>query len=505
MFSSYKPTSQQNANDSYSEATPMDTTEESFVYVSDAYQPSLSLKMIPRHESIGVDAALKSTEFCATITARDLPEDDDSKRAPVDIMVALDVSGSMNGPKLDLCKTTLALLLRELRPSDRFGLISFGSDVKLEIPLRKLTQSNKEHALAKIKSLKTRGCTNMSGGIGMAAQEIKSIESPHEVRTIFLLTDGLPNEGVSDREGIVNLTKGCLGSNGGQNPIPIHCFGYGSDHDREMLRDISLATEGGTYYYVGNDSDVSSAFGDALGGVLSVVAQNTMVSLKVPQESANNGVSILNVKHDNAKIKPDGSYSVSLNDFYAEESRDIILEVALASESSSTPVVHVCSSMSYLDTINSKLVQSDNVYGSLTRSPGNEVSPSNHHVSLQCIRIKTTEVIAEAEKLAGSGQYDNAKKTISQHINFLQKEAATLGESNPSIVQMLNELNSILTGLSSHTTYESFGGAYMQSRLQTHKWQRCAEASEMSPSVYKSRQKQSRACGMKKASLSFKK
>lgn len=501
MFT-FKSTSQEQTTDS---ATGMSMdTDDSFVHVSDTDQPSLSLKVIPRHESIGIDATVNSTEFCATVTAKEIPEDDDSMRAPVDIMVALDVSGSMNGSKLDLCKTTLALLLRELRASDRFGLISFGSDVKLEIPLRKLTQANKDHALAKIKSLKTRGCTNMSGGIGMAAQEIKSIESPHEVRTIFLLTDGLPNEGVSDREGIVNLTKGCLGSNGGQNPIPIHCFGYGSDHDSEMLRDISAATEGGTYYYVGSDSDVSSAFGDALGGVLSVVAQNTIVSLKVPQESANSGISILNVKHDNAKKNPDGSYSISLNDFYAEESRDIIFEVSLTSESSSAPVVHVSSSMSYLDTINSKLVQSDSVEGSLSRPIGNEISQSNHHVSLQCIRIKTTEVIAEAEKLADSGQYDRAKKIISSYINELQKEAVALGESNPSIVQMLNELNSIMTGLSSRTTYESYGGAYMKSRVQTHKWQRCSEASEMSPSVYKSKAKKSRAYGMKNASLNYK-
>ena len=479
----------------------MDFSEESFVKIGDTNPPSLSLKITPRHSIIGVDTGKKITEFCATVTARNLPEDD-SARAPVDIMVALDVSGSMDGQKLDLCKTTLSVLLRELSSLDRIGLVSFGSDAKLEIPLRKLTPINRDYALAKIKSLVTRGCTNMSGGIGMAAHEIKSIESPHEVQAIFLLTDGKANRGITSREGITNLTKGCLGSDGDSNPIPIHCFGYGKDHDREMLRDVSLATKGGTYYYVDNDSNVSSAFGDALGGVLSVVAQNTRMSLSVPQESLHNGVSILDVKHKNAMKNSDGSYTVALNDFYAEESRDVILDVTLTNETNSALAVHVTSSMSYMDTINSKLVQSSNIQGSIIRPVGDELSPSDHHVSLQCIRIKTTEVIAEAEKLADNGQFDTAKKRITSFIDQLQKEAAVLCESDPFIIQMLNELNTIMSGLSSRSTYESHGSKYMQSRLMTHEFQRCSESCEGTPNVYKSSAKYSRARGMKAALLS---
>jgi hypothetical protein len=500
MFKAFTNNPQQNEIDC---AQPMDTAEDSFVHIdNDATHPSLSLKVVPRHDTIGVDATKKTTEFCATITARDLPEDD-SVRAPVDIIVVLDISGSMNGSKLDLCKTTLSLLLRELSSSDRFGLVCFGDEAKLVIPSRKLTPVHKDHALAKIRNLRTSGCTNLSGGIGMAAEEIKSIESPHEVQAIFLLTDGQANRGVCDRNGIVNLTKGCLGSSGDRGPIPIHCFGYGVDHDREMLRDISLATEGGTYYYVDNDSNVSSAFGDALGGVLSVVAQNTVVTLKVPEEASNNGVSILSVKHENAIKNDDGSYTVTLNDFYAEESRDIVFEVVLAKETNIDPTVHVSLSMKYLDTINSKLTQSDNVLGSISRPLGIEVSKSHPHVNLQCLRIKTTEVIAETERLADSGQFDTAKSTINSYIDELQRESATLEESSPFIAQMITELNTILTGLSSRTAYECHGSKYLQSRLMTHQMQRCSEAFEETPNSYKSSYKKARATRMKRASAAI--
>jgi len=302
---------------------------------------------------------------------------------------------------------------------------------------------------------------------------------------------------------MVKLTKGCLSPNPDQGAIPIHCFGYGTDHEREMLREISLATEGGTYYFVDNDSDVTSAFGDALGGVLSVVAQNTNVSLRVPEASRALGVSISKVNHDKATKNPDGSYSVQLNDFYAEESRDILFEVTLSSEPSTSPVVHVAASMSYMDTINSKLVQSDNAQGVIARPIENELSSANDHVVLQCLRIKTTEVTNQAQSLADNGQLDAANATIKSHIAQLQKEAETLtNKSHPFVTQLLTELNTMLSGLTSKRTYESVGSKYMQSRAMGHIAQRCMESNEETANVYKSSYKASRSKKMKSAYLS---
>ena len=499
MFSSLRKNLPKREDNESTTTANMDMNED-FVHVNDENEPSLSLKVVPKHDVIGTDLSHESIQFCATVTARNLPED--SARAPVDIVVALDISGSMNGSKLDLCKITLSLLLRELSSSDRFGLVTFGSNATLVVPTRKLTKENRDFALAKIKGIRTNGMTNMSGGIGLAAQEMKSIETPHDVRSVFLLTDGKANQGISNRNGIVQLVESCLGSNSGHNPIPMHCFGYGDDHDVDMLRDISSASEGGTYYYVDKDSNVSSAFGDALGGVLSVVAQNVTVNLHVPTEAAEKGVSILNVKHDKATKNQDGSYSVSLHDFYSEESRDIIFDVVLSREPSSHPVVHILSSVSYLDTINVKLMKSENVFGSIHRPLGEELSPLNSQVAIQCVRIQTTEVISESEKLADNGEIGSAKSIISAYITQVQKEIDLIDKSHPLFVQILNELNTIMSGFSSRSVYEMSGSKYMKSRVMNHKFQRCSEACEETPSVYTNKKKRLLATKWKLASNS---
>ncbi len=494
MFQSLNLKKNENTDTNTDTNIAMDIFEEaSFVHVPNENEPSLSLKIQSLHDTIGVNAEKKETEFCATVTAIAIP-DDDSKRAPVDIVVALDISGSMRGSKLDLCKTTLNLLLRELRPTDRFGLVAFGSQANVVIPSKMLTKEAKDYAIEKIKSLQTQGCTNMSGGIGLAAQELKSIQSPNEVRSVFLLTDGRANEGIRDKEGIVNLTKGCLVSDE-HNPIPIHCFGYGGDHDREMLRDISMATPGGTYYFISNDDDVSSAFGDALGGVLSVVAQNTNLTLRVPPEAANIGAQIVSVQHDDAVKNADGSYSVALKDFYAEESRDVIFQVTLSDVCSCDPVPQMTASIQYLDTLRSKLEQSEEVIGSIQRPEGDEISEMNQHVFLQCIRIQTTDIIAECQKQADQGQIEEAKKKICTHTELLQKHNST--QENTLLNQLLSELDEIKTGLQSRATYEARGSYAMQGHWFAHKHQRCAQASEETPSYYRSSKKMTLAKKMK--------
>jgi len=452
---------------------------ESFVYVMETGMKddvSLDLKIMPRHDTIGLEAK-HETQLCATVKARGLPENDDM-RAPVDIIVALDTSGSMHGRKLELCKETIILLLRELSVRDRFGLVTFGDEATIQIPTRKLSKDNKENAIDKIKKLNTSGRTNLSGGIGLAAQEVQSLESPNEVQTIFLLTDGVANTGIYNRDEVVQLTKGCLASRKNQAPVSIHCFGYGSDHDREMLRDVSQATEGGTYYFVKKDSDVSSAFGDALGGILSVVAQNTMLNFKASNDY---GIRLISILHDRATKQEDGSFTVDVGDFYAEESRDIICNIVLAngSDFGPNPVPHISVSMTYMDTINRKLAKHEAVEGLISRPNGHMVSQLNNHVALQYIRVVTTNIIADADKLAAAGNLVAAKSKINSHIEHLRRESTTFGESNPLVLQFLSELNQIASGLSSQVNWKSGGSCYMQGRIQTHSKQRCSESHDM--------------------------
>lgn len=60
-------------------------------------------------------------------------------RTSVDLICVIDVSGSMQGSKLNLVKDTMKVLIEILTPSDRLSIITFDSDGERICPLKAAT------------------------------------------------------------------------------------------------------------------------------------------------------------------------------------------------------------------------------------------------------------------------------------------------------------------------------------------------------------------------------
>jgi len=272
------------------------------------------------------------------------------------------------------------------------------------------------------------------------------------------------------------------------SPITLHCFGVGTDHDSVFLRQIADATPGGTYYFVENDSSVGSAFGDALGGILSVVAQSAVVNIVVPPEAAALGVDYVDVYHAHKVKRENGSYSVTVGDFYAEETRDVIFEVKLASPTEGgIEIPHAQVSVAYTDTIQKRPANTGQVLCAMNRPEGSNVSEPNQHVMAQWLRVFATQEMAEAEKMASSN-LGAARARIQKALDAIEKTSG-VNQTDPLIIQLVAELKQVLEGLATCSAYASGGAHYMQKTMQQHRMQRCSEATHDSASVYRGSKK----------------
>jgi len=121
--------------------------------------------------------------------------------AGVDIMLALDTSGSMQA--LDFIKdekrdTRLAMVkdvvsqFIENRPNDRMGMVVFGSEAYTQCPLT-LDQGILQSFLSKLSIGMAGDSTAIGSAIGIAVKRLKDLESKSKV--IILLTDGRNNAG----------------------------------------------------------------------------------------------------------------------------------------------------------------------------------------------------------------------------------------------------------------------------------------------------------------------
>src|SRR5688572_5573462 len=62
---------------------------------------------------------------------------------PLNIGILLDVSGSMQGPKLDNAKQSCALLLEQMGPNDRATVCTFSSGARTIVPSQMFTDTVK--------------------------------------------------------------------------------------------------------------------------------------------------------------------------------------------------------------------------------------------------------------------------------------------------------------------------------------------------------------------------
>lgn len=504
----------------------------------------LKLTVTPKHDSIGQKNPEKWTSACVTIQASDVPEEMVDKTSQLDISVALDISGSMSGTKLRDCKSTLETMIRSLGPKDRFALVTFGSYANVVVPNCLMTKENKEMALKKIKAVECSGCTNLSGGLCLAWQELLMIDSPNPVRSVFLLTDGQANEGVTETETLVKMVKSFnegsvprIDSSSSQDmrgsirskvsrlrvksfgtkrskeadntqaeiqneakipttialddkgsPVSLFCFGYGSDHNSDMLRSISEVTPGGAYYFVEKDSDVSTAFGDAMGGLLSVMAQSAVLRLSVTPSAAAMGVKIRDVHHDDKVDRGDGSFTVSLGDFYAEESRDVIFDFDLSKEASETPVPHIQASLTYMNIINKTNTHASPVECCISRPETEDISPANKYVESQLIRLYTIQEIQAADLLAQQNQLEAAKERLTSAATRIKgSEAYTLDDC---LLQSLEaNVDEVMMNYGSKASYTSVGNHQSKNITQTLKKQRGMVSSSASTTAYQTRHK----------------
>ncbi len=172
--------------------------------------------------------------------------------APRDIVVVVDVSGSMSGEKMEQARQALHQLLGTLSERDRFRLISFSNRVESHrSDWTGVTRSTVEDARAWVNRLAASGGTNIAGALDETFR-IGSEEG--RLHLVIFITDGLPTVGETDPDRIAARVEASRGE------ARIFAFGVGYDLHTYLLERVAVAGRG-TVDYVEPGQDVEAAVG----------------------------------------------------------------------------------------------------------------------------------------------------------------------------------------------------------------------------------------------------
>ena len=183
--------------------------------------------------------------------------------APRDVVMVLDLSGSMHGKPIEQTRIAASKFVDtvlEASPATRISIVTYSSDATTVIG-----RSNDRIRLKSItESLSTGGDTNMYSGLQSADQILDSSNS--EKKMIVLMSDGAPNRGESSGGGYDAALKR-YSSEIKKKDVTIYSLGFfhslsGSTKTRCQTLMQAIATPG-YYYEIGSAEDTTYLVGDA--------------------------------------------------------------------------------------------------------------------------------------------------------------------------------------------------------------------------------------------------
>ncbi|MEM7159671.1 MAG: VWA domain-containing protein [Myxococcota bacterium] len=193
-------------------------------------------------------------------------------RLPLNLAIAVDTSGSMQGDSIDYLREGLFRMLDDLGPDDRISLIGFndGSTVLVE----SVSGDDPDLTLA-IGSLQAGGRTNIYDGLRTAYEVVEAHADPELQNRVILLSDGEATVGIQSTSRLVEMSSAYNSEGYGLSTI-----GMGVDFNPELMRD--LAEKGaGSFYFLEDPSAVEEVFEEEVNTFLVPLAKDVEISLAV--------------------------------------------------------------------------------------------------------------------------------------------------------------------------------------------------------------------------------
>ena len=327
-------------------------------------------------------------------------------RAPLDVVVVLDRSGSMSGAPLESVTAATAQLLRLAGSDDRVGVVAFDDEVQLVLPL---AHHDPDIASRAVRAIQEGGSTNLSGGWLKGLELLTTAPRAESLRRIIVLTDGHANAGITGADQLVQLIKGGYGQG-----VTTSCIGFDAGYDEQLLAALADSGMGNDYWCAGPDQ-AARVFADEFGGLAAVVAQN--VSVEITPSAAVAATAVLNEFPTTAL--PTG-VQVALGDAYGGERRKLVARFHLRPVTTAGPIDVATLTIRWAATTGDVALHTVTVPVVVSAGNGAQSDPgASQEVTEEVLRLEVAKSRRDARDAAQSGDFGTASRLLSGGADLL--------------------------------------------------------------------------------------
>lgn len=271
-------------------------------------------------------AATAPTEYTNSRGGREMRLSASSIHVPLDIVVVIPVSSSMQGLKINLLRDALRFMVSHLGENDRMGLVTFGSAAG-GVPLVGMTSKKWKGWPQILSSIRPVGQKCMRAdvveGANVAMDLLMQRRSSNPLSSILLISDS-PTSDADSVDFVISRAEAAK--------ISIHSFGLGLTHKPDTMVELSTRTKA-SYTYVKDWMMLRECLAGCLGSLQTTSHQNVKVKLRIPEGSPAKFVKISGALHI-TKRATGRDAEASLGDLRFGDKRDILVQLAIAPDNS---------------------------------------------------------------------------------------------------------------------------------------------------------------------------
>lgn len=352
----------------------------------------------------------------------------DRERVPVNLALAVDVSGSMEGDKLAAARATAVAVAEALSPQDRLTIVAFSDDAHLLLDACPMDTSGVTIAKAAIAKLHTIGSTNLFGGWDVAAARVMAAmeAQPRASHRVLLLTDGLANIGISDAPSLARFATDAQ-----RHGIITSAVGIGDDYDEVLLAAMTEAGGGRVHDATSGTEIHEVVLGELLEGRTALVERG-VVRFQLPAQATKaEVVGPWAVEHEGGVI------SVLVGSLHQDQLRRVVLRVFCLGGPVGGTFEFEASAHAQLPDGSAEL-RADAERLVLTYADGDTNTGQPRHIERSVVALKAWQGVAmrHAMELNRADRRQEARQYLGNELRWIARYAQGL----PGAEQILREL-----------------------------------------------------------------
>ncbi len=335
------------------------------------------------------------------VTAPDAPPR--AERAPLNLALIIDRSGSMQGDKLRYVQQAARHVLDLLGEQDHVAVVAYDDQINLIAGSTRVNEQTRTDLKRRIDELRPGGWTDLSGGWLMGCREVADHIAAQDINRALLLTDGLANRGITDVEELTHHARELR-----KRGVATSTFGVGLDFNENLLE--ALAEQGGGhFYYIERPDQIPEVFRRELGELLTVVAREAFLSITIPR-----GVAV-ELLGDLAHERAGERLRVFLGDLCAGERRTLYTRTLTPPDMPGTSVV-LSGELGYADLDGRTATTTAEIAFSYVREAEALLAPLHKELLARASEVEVAAAAAQALKLERAGQRAQAQAVMQHSI-----------------------------------------------------------------------------------------